>query len=151
MRREPGAEPGTACAEYSLNGDPGSVREGLCRMLLSAPLAGLDAATRGAAEIVLAEVMNNIVEHAYGAGGGPIRLCMALRAEGLCCRIEDRGRPMPGGCLPAGQAPDPAAGAEGGYGWFLIRTLAANLGYAREGGVNRITFLLPRDDQVRGE
>ncbi|MBE2275184.1 MAG: ATP-binding protein [Rhodobacteraceae bacterium] len=128
---------------YCLDGSAVAVREGLSHMFDAPPLSGLSATARGTAEIVLAEVLNNIVEHAYGDDGGTIRLCLALGDEGLLCRIEDRGMPMPQGKLPPGTPPDPASAAEGGYGWHLIRVLARNLGYCRVAGVNCITFLLP--------
>ncbi len=137
------ARPAGVC--YSMDGRADAVRDGLHRMFDAPPLSGLSATARGTAEIVLAEVLNNIVEHAYGDAGGTIRLCLALHDGGLLCRTEDRGMPMPQGRLPPGIPPDPALTAEGGYGWHLIRMLARNLGYSRVAGVNCITFLLPLD------
>src|SRR5690554_6262882 len=46
-------------------------------------------------ELVLAEVLNNIVEHAYADRPGPVRLDLMIRGDILCCTIQDRGAPMP--------------------------------------------------------
>jgi serine/threonine-protein kinase RsbW len=104
-----------------------------------------------AVEIVLAEVLNNIVEHAYEArADGWISLSMRDCGSHLLCEIEDGGKPMPQGRLPAGDAPclDVAQDAlpEGGYGWFLIRLLTENLHYHRIGATNRVVFHLPLPD-----
>ena len=101
-------------------------------------------------EIVLAEAMNNVVEHAYA--GGPGRMTLELRAapDGLHCRLADRGRPLPKGRMPLGGAMPAGVAApdlpEGGFGWFLIRQLAHGLRHrrveGRGGAENRLTFRL---------
>ena len=84
------------------------------------------------------------MEHAYCERGGEIDLILEPGPDGLRCAIEDRGVPLPGFALPEGALPDRADGpAEGGYGWFLIRSLARDLQYDRAGGTNRLTFSLP--------
>jgi serine/threonine-protein kinase RsbW len=128
--------------------DAHSVRDGLQRALRSRPFELLAPADRNTAEIVLAEVLNNIVEHAYSTGPGPIRLWFGLEPGQLCVRIEDEGRPMPGNRLPAGQLPLPADLAEGGFGWHLIRSLSTDLRYDRCGGVNRLCFRLPAEQSA---
>ncbi|MFZ1470576.1 MAG: ATP-binding protein [Paracoccaceae bacterium] len=130
-------------AQYSMTSDPVAVRDGLHMALQHPPLALLSAADRGTAEIVLAEVLNNIVEHAYAAETGPIRLCLSLGDARLICRIEDEGAPMPGATPPAGHPPDPVDLPEGGFGWHLIRSLSLDLGYERDGRTNRLYFTLP--------
>jgi len=102
----------------------------------------------GMAETVLAEVLNNIVEHAYGPGAtGPIELRMQRASLRLKVDVRDYGKPMPGGILPGGGLPstDPleASPPEGGFGWFLIRAFARDIGYEREDGRNRLTFFVP--------
>jgi anti-sigma regulatory factor (Ser/Thr protein kinase) len=32
---------------------------------------------------------------------------------------------------------------EGGYGWFIIRSLAAQINYGRADGLNRLCFSIP--------
>ncbi len=121
------------------------------RRALADAMAGLvqtgGPADIGLVELVLAEVLNNIVEHAYaGIAPGPIRLLLLQEAQVLTCRIEDEGRPMPGEVLPDGRLPEIAADlsdlAEGGWGWALVRTLADDLQYRREAGRNQLSFRL---------
>lgn len=108
----------------------------------------------GTVELVLAEVMNNVVEHAYAGGReGMVELQIAHENTGLRCRIFDDGLPMPGGNLPETFPPDPArplpAQPEGGFGWFLIRELARDLSYCRRGHRNHISFRLPVGPRLR--
>jgi serine/threonine-protein kinase RsbW len=127
--------------------DPLTVRAVLQRLVADLERRSVPPVARGTAEIVLAEALNNIVEHAYAEGGGEIDVHLELAAEGLRCAIVDRGAPMPGLALPEGRLPC-GAGAdapEGGFGWFLIRNLAFDLRYDRGDGFNRLTFLLPTD------
>ncbi|AJE45138.1 ATP-binding protein [Celeribacter indicus] len=99
-------------------------------------------------EIVLAELLNNIVEHAYaGIAGGMIDLRLLRNADGLCCTILDTGRSMPGDEPPPGRQAEPGCAtpdlAEGGFGWFLIRALTCDLEYVRHGHCNRTSFRMP--------
>lgn len=109
------------------------------------PLA-LDPDEMGTIELVLAEAMNNIVEHAYppGAPQGPIALHCQAHPAGIAFLIEDRGRPMPDGQLPMGKPVDLGVDfgdmPEGGFGWFLIKDLAKDVEYQRLGSTNRLRF-----------
>lgn len=134
-----------ATADFVIGSDPQSVREGLRHALASPPLAHLSAADRGTAEIVLAEVLNNVVEHAYSQHGGEIRLSLSADGSLLHCVIEDEGQAMPGGTPPAGDLPPADQFPEGGFGWHLIRTLSSGLEYQRHGGMNRLSFSLPAE------
>jgi len=101
----------------------------------------------GAVELVLAEVMNNIVEHAYvGDRSGVIELHISGANHGLFCTVIDDGLPMPDGNPPMGKKYDlycPRKDLpEGGFGWALIRELVQELGYERVGNRNYLTFLL---------
>lgn len=101
---------------------------------------------RESAQIVLAEALNNIVEHSYANGCGEIRLTLRSCPHGLACRISDRGLPMPKGDLPLGLNPMADRSTdlpEGGFGWFLIRALARELGYHRKDGCNHLSFWIP--------
>jgi serine/threonine-protein kinase RsbW len=98
-----------------------------------------------AVELVVAEVLNNVVEHAYaGTEGGRVRVTAWPAARGLVFRVEDEGCPMPGGRLPPGDGPaiGPAIGdlPEGGFGWFIIHKLTCDLTYRRIGRRNCLTF-----------
>lgn len=134
-------------------GDAPAVREGLMALMATDMLRGLPEDCRTSAELVMAEVMNNIVEHAYESRGGLIEVALRRLPFGLACRISDSGLPMPGGATPMGQmtgndAACPADLPEGGFGWGLIRLLARDLAYVRTGGKNHITFLLPLEQSA---
>lgn len=120
---------------------PSAVREVLLH--LRSDLTALGVATPDLAriEILLAELLNNIVEHAYAVDlEGQIELECQLRKGRLVVTAKDRGRPMPETGIP-----DPTLGLfdldrqalpEGGFGWGLIRELAEELSYSRQGGAN---------------
>lgn len=101
---------------------------------------------RGTIELVLAEVLNNIVLHAYGGDttDGMISLKLTLARNGLQFTIRDDGGPMPPGELPLGRVADPNKGTmaqpEHGFGWFIIRAVARDIAYIRAGGQNTLTF-----------
>lgn len=96
-------------------------------------------------EIVLAEALNNVVEHAYPADDpGEIKLVLRHGRAGLLIEIRDTGKPMPNGKTPLGLHPSDATPRnplpEGGFGWFLIRELARDMVYDRENGENFLIF-----------
>lgn len=99
-------------------------------------------------ELVLAEVLNNIVEHALaGQPDGRIDIDIAAAPSGLTCCIRDNGRAMPGGVLPSGELPDICVDLadmpEGGFGWHLIRSLTSDLTYRRSADGNALSFIVP--------
>lgn len=150
MRKPPVPEAAARAPELRLEfrADPVSVRQSLAHMLDLPPLASLADEDRSVAELVLAEVLNNVVEHAYGAEGG--RICVSLTGDptGIRCRVTDEGRAMPDERVPEGRLPGGPGTAladlpEGGFGWHLIRSLSVGLTYARINGQNRLGFLLP--------
>lgn len=143
---------------HVLQSHPDDVRHAL-RSAVAKFARVISADDAGALELTLAEVLNNIVEHAYADRPlGPIVLEVA-RAEGaLRCRVTDRGHPLPEGLVegpaasvsPAPEDSPPALPcldiAEGGYGWPLIRSLTTDLAYQRHGQMNVLTFRLPVGD-----
>lgn len=128
---------------------PPAVRDSLAQILAAPPLRGLSPEARSTAELVLAEVLNNVVEHAYPVGPGPVAVTLTPAPAGIRCLVVDHGLAMPGGTLPTGKLP--AVGTaleclpEGGFGWHLIRSLTRELTYFRTGGSNRVSFLLPQE------
>jgi serine/threonine-protein kinase RsbW len=114
-----------------------SIRSGIERLQLSD-----DALST--IELVIAEVLNNIVEHAYkGPAKGMIEVDLMFEDSSIHCTITDDGDPMPNGQLPDG-APRDLTGdladlPEGGFGWFLIRQLTTNLHYGRQDNRNVLT------------
>lgn len=132
----------------SISAEQPSVRAALAEV--TALLSGLAVAAeaRALVELVLAEALNNIIEHAFACATvvSPIRLCLTLCQEGLHVTLVDEGQAMPRGRLPAGRAPlldgVTANLPEGGFGWFLIRGLTQDLSYIRAGSENHLRFCM---------
>ena len=98
-------------------------------------------------EIVLAEALNNVIEHAcVGLDGRRFNLSCCFDGRAISIAIEDDGRPMPEFALPEGHAPTLAVHLddlpEGGFGWFLIRSLCSEIRYVRRGSINRLELKL---------
>jgi serine/threonine-protein kinase RsbW len=149
MPTEPGlpapGESGSAhCLQLVIPADTLAVRNALIRMCDALILRSLPEDERGTVEIVLAEVLNNIVEHAYSADEGEIEITLRRAPDGLLCQIVDHGARMPDERLPEGDLPPMSADnlPEGGFGWHLIRSLSQELVYSRGNGQNRLTFRL---------
>lgn len=129
----------------ALTANPTAVRTALSDLRARWRRTRLDPALGDRAEQVLAEVLNNIVEHALaGCRNGVIRLCVAHRSGELNVVVRDNGRALPDGALPLGK-PACVSGPlddlpEGGFGWFLIRNLAEDLDYCRDGSWNCLRF-----------
>jgi serine/threonine-protein kinase RsbW len=129
---------------------PEDVREVLRAVEQSLQDAGLDPALQGNAQIVLGEVLNNVVEHAFAGlpAGAPDAVALEIfrDAAGLAVAVQDRGHEMPDLTLPEGAAQAlPAETAElpeGGFGWFLIRQLSRDLDYRREAGRNVLRLVI---------
>lgn len=118
-------------------------REGIGAVMGDLTSDGVSQEHRGVVEITLAEVVNNIVKHAYGgAATGDIQVEYDVSEGELVMTITDRGMGFRGGILPAGNPADvsvpKAELPEGGFGWFLIRELTSELDYERRGGYNRL-------------
>lgn len=134
-----------ALADMTIAADFLSVRHGLKQLFGQYPLIDLTGDCRDHSEIVLAEVLNNIVEHAYGGTYGQIRISITRTAAFLDVCIIDAGRPMPDMTLPLSElrplfeGQDPP---EGGFGWFLIRSLTQDLIYQRVQDQNILQFRL---------
>lgn len=99
----------------------------------------------GSVEIVLGEVLNNVVEHAYGpARRGQIEVGFVRKGHVLRFCVADEGEALPDERLPAAELPC-ADGAletlpEGGFGWYLVQHLACDLAYSRARGRNELAF-----------
>lgn len=121
-----------------------AVRHALDQVFTGLNHLSLDIEEHTTVELVLAEAMNNIVEHAYpdAARQGPIHIRCCHKMNGLHFTIIDEGNAMPDGQMPLGLPQsvdvDTFDLPEGGYGWFLIKDLAKDLKYARVGMQNRL-------------
>ncbi len=131
-----------------------AVRDILIRLKAELGAWAISDDDQGTVELVAAEALNNVVEHAYPDENqtGTVHLSCELQTEGLRFRIEDHGVPMPGETLP-GNAPAPISTElqdlpEGGFGWSLIHMLAENLQYQRANGMNVLVFLVPLNRAV---
>ncbi len=125
------------------------VREGLRDLMRCALVCDLSQDCLGTTELVLAEALNNVVEHAYASYAGQIEVEVRRGPGQLRFHIADKGLPMPGAEPPKGHLP--AVGAfedlrEGGFGWFLIRSLSQDLIYRREGERNLLSFCVLVDN-----
>lgn len=128
-----------------LDGDAESVRHGLTRLMAGPMMSRLNEDSQGTVQIVLAEVLNNIAEHAYARYPGQINVLIEDLAGELLFQIHDTGLPMPGGHLPGGQlktATELEDLPEGGFGWYLIRTLTKGLTYRRQGERNTLNYCI---------
>ncbi|WBU63009.1 ATP-binding protein [Paracoccus aerodenitrificans] len=99
----------------------------------------------GRAELVLAELLNNVVQH--GSAGCPgqaplVHLSVVAQNDGLACSVSDDGGLLPHVCLSS-KAPEPSSFPEGGFGWFLIGHLTQSLAYFRENDRNFVAFTVP--------
>lgn len=144
------AEPASREAKifhHSFPADPLAVRTAL-RTALARFLRQLTHEEAGTLELVLAEALNNIVEHSYGeSAAGTITLSLVRDLRGLSCSISDDGVELPPSCLQrvANETarPTPVELPEGGFGWYLINDLVEDLGYHRADGRNLLAFRLP--------
>ncbi|MEO1307034.1 MAG: ATP-binding protein [Pseudomonadota bacterium] len=133
---------------WHLKGNPERVRETLQKITQDLSAAGLSEQAIGNAEVVFAEIFNNIVNHAYaGRKDGDIQATAYAGPMALRCVVKDFGHAMPRLELPKGQLPDSSGPLEslpeGGFGWFLIRQLTQGLSYDRFEEQNILTFELP--------
>lgn len=96
--------------------------------------------------IGLSEALNNVAEHAYVDRVGGVWLQAEFQENAVRVSLSDHGRAMPDERLPAGQLPQWGPGIdtlpEGGFGWFLLRELTAEMCYVRQDGRNalQLTF-----------
>ncbi|WP_068115746.1 ATP-binding protein [Tropicimonas marinistellae] len=126
---------------------PQEVRHATIRMIQVLASYGLSVEDCVRAEVVLAEVMNNVTEHAFRCRlPGFLSVSILRDGRSLCVTVEDNGAPMPGNCLPQGHPQDLTVDLgdlpEGGFGWYLIRELTEDLCYQRRNEVNLLTFRL---------
>jgi len=99
------------------------------------------------AELVLAEVLNNVVEHAYSSCEiGSVSLDINIGEDHLKFRVRDTGLAMRTLVLHSGGQASPDMPRkdlpEGGFGWFLIRSLSHEIMYCRQNNTNQLSFTI---------
>ncbi|MGC3937803.1 ATP-binding protein [Roseobacter sp. EG26] len=132
--------------EISVQSSDMAVRDALAQILTELGPLELSVEEAGTIELVLAEVLNNIVEHAYPEPdtSGDIHIYCSHRSDGLHLKITDQGAAMPDGAAPLGKQAsldvDLMDLPEGGFGWFLIQDLAKDVDYNRVENENQLTI-----------
>jgi serine/threonine-protein kinase RsbW len=126
---------------YQLQSTPEAVRDTL--IAIKGALVECNAAEMAGDlwELVVAEVLNNIVEHAYSEKpNGAIELELTFASSRMIASFIDYGAPMPDGALPANTPANvdvPIQNLpEGGFGWHFIHTLSDHLNYERSNSRN---------------
>ena len=99
-------------------------------------------------ELVLAEVLNNIVEHGYKDNPeGEIKITLSYCIEGLRIVTQDTGVSMPGLTIPSPQPVETDVTLynlpEGGFGWSLIHLMTSECFYQRKMDSNYLCFVIP--------
>lgn len=137
------------CPQFRLSFQSGhfSTRQALLRLMGELESLKLSRATCVNIELVLAEIFNNIVRHAYSIDQvGPIHVCGTYFGNEIYFKVEDFGCEMTDTSNAAAQNPQlPNADdslPEGGFGWFLIAQLAQRYRYWRESDKNCIEVFM---------
>lgn len=121
-----------------LEADFHAVRRALVEALAAIAHLPLTEEERGTLEIVLAEALNNVVEHAPGACEIEVRIRCAGRT--LRCTIIDDGAPAQADPWAHVARPCLREPSDGGFGCFLISALAREVRYASHEGRNHLSF-----------
>ncbi len=123
------------------NSNPVEVRHAIQQICRQLRENAYDSQWRSTVELVLAESMNNISEHAYcDTAKGVIRADLLMTPLEIRIELRDSGRPLPNGQVPLGSPPKTDVPLdelpEGGFGWFVIRRLTRKVAYERMDGEN---------------
>lgn len=129
----------------------------LVQFALWLPRAGLEADAGDALQIVLAEAVNNIVEHGGCNGKETISVRIFPVGRGrFRIDIRDCGRKIPKAALAGFAASLPCdanrqvdALSEDGFGWQLISALACHVHYECDRNGNRLCLVLETRPETR--
>ncbi len=140
--------PHTKEFEVSLAGTAHAVRDALAACRAQFSLMRVHPQKLDEIELVMAEILNNIVEHALAGKPTTESIHISCRISGGFVSIvfNDPGTPYADKDLPC---PEPrSAGAqarglpEGGFGWGLIHLLAKDISYVRANHRNLLTIVM---------
>lgn len=135
---------------HMLRADPLAVRHTLQAIEQGPILQAMPADSRDCTLLVLAEVLNNVAEHAYCGQGGPVGVVLRHDRRGLCGRVVDWGAAPPWPDAPPPRAAEPETLPQGGFGWGLIRDLTQNLRLRRRRGCTILSFHMPDNQGAAG-
>ncbi len=138
-----------------LSSDHG-VRALLARLMPMLPNWGVTDEDRGTIELVLAETLNNIAEHAFPVhDDAVIAVHLRTTTDRFHVAVHDNGKAMPGLTLPSGTLPDHDVARadlpEGGFGWFLIRSQTDALEYRRDTSGNHLSYSIRLSQSAQPE
>lgn len=138
----------SACFTIRFRGSPTAVRRALREIRDELASAGATSDQRGRIETVLAEVLNNIVEHAFSdQPNGLIEASGRRQNPGWSFQVYDSGCPLPEERLPAKNMPtvdtDFEDLPEGGFGWAMVHMLTEEISYRRYPDRNCLKFSVP--------
>lgn len=128
-----------------LDSNPRRVRKSIRSAARALCDAGLSRSLTENVELAVTEAVNNVIEHGYGGrSGGIILIEYEMIADTLKLTILDQSQGMADTHLPSGRLPDLMVEKsdlpEGGYGWFIIRSLTRRQHYSRHEGWNRLSL-----------
>lgn len=107
---------------------------------------GVESECIGDVMLVLAEAVNNVIEHAYGVDTrGDIEIKGTLRAQTLSVQIVDKGKPFDGPpheVVLNTEKYELSDMPDGGFGWFLIKSLTEDIHFSNDGVYNKLTLVV---------
>jgi len=130
---------------FQLNGELGELRRLAAGVARFCRQQTAGEATESNLNLVLEELFVNALEHG-GCQGMPdaVEIRLSLSHGALLAEFADRGTPFdPTGAPPPDLDAPLQDRAGGGLGLHLVRQLARDLDYRRQGPWNRLTFRLP--------
>ena len=146
---------GTECSaapaqvfDLSLGGTAHAVRNALATSRAHLSTVIFDHSALDQIELVMAETLNNIVEHALAghSGGNPISVSCTIKGDTLSLVFQDSGAPFFGRNLHRptveGAPTDLGSLPEGGFGWRLIHSLTHSVSYRRSDRLNKLTIIM---------
>lgn len=133
----------------SFRSTPDAVRETLAHIAQAVADAGQNPTATNNIELAMAEALNNVVEHSFrDRENGQILLSVTLAHDIFRICIRHDGTPMPGLRLPEGKpaviGTDTSNLPEGGFGWFLIRSLIIDATYSHRENWNELVLRFSR-------
>ena len=106
-------------------------------------LAGADADSRFALRLAVEEAFINIMQHGYGAGGGPVTVSLRADGQRITLTLRDQARPFDPTSVPA---PDLGADwqqrAVGGLGLHLVQSMMNEVRYESDAGRENVLTLV---------